>query len=117
MKAIETPFTDKRFSYLFYVASEAGTRKPTPCQVKILEQMDGDAWYAVENTDRHESARSLVGKGWLRMARMADRDKKGNIIELEPEAMLMRMIFGEPMPTNVEMYQRVPVTPAPREGI
>lgn len=72
--------------------------------------MDGDAWYVTEDTDRHESARALVGKGWLRMARMADRDKKGKIIELEPEAMLMRVIFGEPMPKDVEMYQKLPIT-------
>jgi hypothetical protein len=93
------------FPYVTYCAARPTRRKPSLPQQRILDQMQGGAWYEAETADRHGSCRALVGAGWCEMARVARKDKQGNLVEPSPEQMLLDRIMGRSKDQPVEMYR------------
>jgi len=92
--------------YVVHHAKKATRRKPTAAQQRILDQMREGVWYECEiRKDWRPSYLALVGAGWCEMARVARKDKDGQLREYPVEEMLLDAVFGRFKEQPVEMYR------------
>ena len=104
MREVKLP-TEHR-PYVVYHAKKDTRRKPTAAQQRILDQMREGVWYECEiRKDWHPSCLALVDAGWCEMARVARKDKDGQLRESPVEEMLLDAVFGRFKEQPVEMYR------------
>lgn len=70
MKSLGPRLKKGKYPYRFWIAKKLGTRKPSPAQQNILDQMQKGVWYEKEHKDRIESLDALTHKGWIMQARL-----------------------------------------------